>query len=122
MTSVVDARPLGARGEALAARALEARGFTIVAKNVRTRSAEIDLVVSDATGLVFVEVKTRATDRFGDPWRAVDVAKLAHMRRAALEYLARLEDADVDYRFGIVSIVMYSDGREPVVEWIDDVE
>ncbi len=116
-----DARPLGVRGESIAAGALETRGFTLIARNVRTRSGEIDLIASDAAGLVFVEVKTRATERFGDPWRAVGRTKLDHMKRAALEYLESRGGAEVDYRFGIVSIVAAPDGSAPRVEWIDDV-
>ena len=54
----------GAWGEAAAAAFLQAQGYTILARNFRTRWGEIDLVASDAKYLVFVEVKTRRSDHF----------------------------------------------------------
>jgi putative endonuclease len=52
-------RALGAKGERLAARHLEARGYEVVARNFRTRFGELDLVARDERFLVFCEVKTR---------------------------------------------------------------
>ena len=52
-------RQLGARGEELAARHLEARGLEVVERNFRTRYGELDIVARDARFLVFCEVKTR---------------------------------------------------------------
>ena len=52
-------RRLGARGEELAARHLEARGYEVVERNFRTRYGELDVVVRDSRFLVFCEVKTR---------------------------------------------------------------
>jgi putative endonuclease len=52
-------RALGRLGEQLALAHLERLGFATLARNVRTRHGEIDLIVSDARTLVFVEVKTR---------------------------------------------------------------
>jgi putative endonuclease len=55
-----DARgALGRRGEELAAAHLRARGFRTLARNVRTRRGEIDLIAFDGATLVFAEVKTR---------------------------------------------------------------
>ncbi|MHB1808165.1 MAG: YraN family protein [Solirubrobacteraceae bacterium] len=51
-------RAIGARGEDLACEHLERRGFAILARNVRTRGGEIDVVAFDGVALVFAEVKT----------------------------------------------------------------
>lgn len=51
-------RPLGQRGEDAAARALRRRGYRILARNLLTPEAEIDILARDAAGLVLVEVKT----------------------------------------------------------------
>jgi putative endonuclease len=56
-------RALGTRGEELAARHLEARGFEVVERNFRTRYGELDLIARDARFLVFCEVKTRIMRR-----------------------------------------------------------
>jgi putative endonuclease len=50
---------LGRSGEEIAARHLRERGFELLARNVRTRAGEIDVVAFDGVTLVFVEVKTR---------------------------------------------------------------
>ncbi|HUB75799.1 MAG TPA: YraN family protein, partial [Solirubrobacteraceae bacterium] len=56
-------RALGRRGERLAAAHLQRLGFAILARNVRTRHGEIDLIACDGETLTFVEVKTRRSHR-----------------------------------------------------------
>lgn len=74
---------LGRRGEAIAARHLEARGLTIVDRNWRCAQGEIDLVARHGDELVFVEVKTRSSVAFGHPLESITPAKLARLRRLA---------------------------------------
>ncbi len=110
----------GRRGEDLAHRFLRRQGFTIVARNYRPRSAgagEVDLIAWERDRLAFVEVKSRATDEFGTPDRAVDAEKQRHIERAAREYTRR---ARVDWRlvrFDIVSILL---SRPPKIELLRD--
>jgi putative endonuclease len=102
----------GRRGEDLAHRYLQACGYVIIGRNWRTKngSAEVDIIAAEGDTIVFVEVKTRATDLFGAPEEAVDEVKRRHMMRAASEYL-RVIDADFDRaRFDIVS-VLFADGE-----------
>lgn len=99
----------GRRGEDLAHRFLRRQGYTIVARNFRPRSAgagEVDLIAWERERLVFVEVKSRATDDYGTPDRAVDPEKQRHIERAAREYTRR---GHVDWglvRFDIVSVLL----------------
>jgi putative endonuclease len=108
----------GRRGEDLAHRFLRGQGLTVVARNYRSRAgSEIDLVARDGDALVFVEVKSRATDEFGTPDRAVDPEKQAHIERAGREYARR---AGVDWdtvRFDIVTVLLT---RPPQVELLRD--
>ena len=97
----------GKRGEDLAHRYLQQQGLIIVGRNYRTRggTAEVDLIARDGDTVVFVEVKTRATDRFGAPEEAVDQNKREKIIRAASDYLFRTEwDRDC-VRFDIVSVL-----------------
>ena len=109
----------GRIGEDLEHRFLRAHGCTVVARNYRTLSGsgEIDLVVWDGGKLVFVEVKTRASEEFGPPESAVDAEKRKRVQRAARDYVRRAEIAWRDTRFDIVSIVLH---QPPRIEWLRD--
>src|ERR1700722_10417417 len=84
---------LGRRGEDMAHRFLERAGLTIVARNFRMASGagEIDLVARDGDQLVFVEVKSRQTDEYGAPDRAIGAEKQSSLLRAAREYARQAE-------------------------------
>jgi len=97
----------GRRAEDLAHRFLQQRGMIIVARNYRPPSGagEIDLIGWDGDRLAFVEVKSRASEEFGAPDRAVDEEKQRFLERSARDYARR---AGVDWnrvRFDIVSVV-----------------
>lgn len=80
---------LGARGEQLVADWYAARGYRVVARNWRCREGEIDLVLwSRGRDLVFCEVKTRSSARFGVPAEAVTPAKQRRLRVLAARFLA----------------------------------
>lgn len=101
------AHALGRRGEDIAHRYLQRAGLIVVARNYRTPggSAEVDLVARDGETLVFVEVKTRETDEFGAPDRAIDALKRDKIRRAASNYLTRSGHDRTLIRFDVVSVL-----------------
>lgn len=102
------------------------QGYDVLAANWRCPSGELDLVVR-APGarapVVFVEVKTRRTDRFGTPWEAVTAAKRRRLRRAAAAYLAERNRAGGDraaaLRFDVAAVRPDRRGV-PDVEVIED--
>ena len=69
------------------------------------RGGEIDLVVGRAGLVVFVEVKARASDRFGDPSLAVTRSKQTRLRRLAVAWLAATDTHGVEVRFDVVAVV-----------------
>lgn len=81
-------RALGASGEQAAAQVYLDRGWSIEARNWRCREGELDLVVGGDGVLVFCEVKTRTTDRYGGAAAAVTPVKQARIRRLAMRWLA----------------------------------
>ena len=84
-------RALGRLGERLAAAHLQRLGFAIVARNVRTRHGEIDLIAFDGEVLVFVEVKTRRSRR---RWQLTpDEQPLAWLRTRQRARVRRLASA-----------------------------
>jgi len=106
---------LGRLGEDAACRELARRGYAILARRFRTRYGEIDIVARDGPTVVFVEVKTRSSTRFGAPAEAVTGRKQAKVALMASEYLLRRDLRAVPCRFDVVAILMPPAGL-PVVE------
>ena len=98
-----DRRVLGAEGELRAAHYLEGQGYRIVARNVRAGGVEIDLIAERADTVVFVEVKTRRSRRFGAPEEAVDARKRARLVRGAAAWLRRQPRHYRRIRFDVIS-------------------
>lgn len=98
-------RALGADGEDRAAAWYDANGYVIVDRNWRCREGELDLVVRRGRELVFVEVKTRTSDRFGLPAEAVTMTKQRRIRKLAGLYLADTRTTAADLRFDVVAIL-----------------
>ncbi|MBO8162411.1 MAG: YraN family protein [Brevibacillus sp.] len=78
---------LGRYGEELAAGRLVELGYRILARNVRFRTAELDIVASEGDTLVFVEVRTRRGSSRGTPAESIGWHKRKKLREAALYYL-----------------------------------
>ena len=106
---------LGPAGERAAARYLQGIGYRIVARGHRQRLGEIDLIALDGECIVFVEVKTWASDADGDPSRAVDDRKQEKLTRAALIYLKQKRLLEHPARFDVVSIVWPATRAKPTL-------
>jgi putative endonuclease len=98
---------LGCRGEDIAQRFLQRAGLVIVDRNYRMASGagEVDLVGWEGETLVFVEVKSRKTDEYGAPDRAIGQNKRSSLIRAAREYARHAEVPWERVRFDVVNIV-----------------
>jgi putative endonuclease len=96
----------GREGERHAARALQEKGFRIVASNWRHGRDEIDLVCADGEVLVFVEVKARSARALVPGRHAVDRRKQRALRRAIHAYLRRLSAPPRTFRFDVVEVVL----------------
>ena len=96
---------LGRFGEDSAARWYEERGYRILARNWRVREGELDLVVARDRVLVFCEVKTRSSTRFGSAAEAVDVRKQRQVRAVARRFLAEeVGRAPAAIRFDVAAV------------------
>jgi len=104
---------LGARGEKAAARYLRRNGYKVLTRNFRSGKAEVDLIARHKDFLVFVEVKTRVTEEFGAPSEAVQRDKQRNLSKAALDYLAKLGNPRIHFRFDIVEVVLPADSKKP---------
>lgn len=97
-------RDLGVNGEDYAARYLESAGYRILERNYRIRSAEIDLIAERDGVIVFIEVKTRRTKKFGRPAEAVTLFKQKKIIEAASVFMQRAEYAQSACRFDVIEI------------------
>ena len=79
----------GERAEAQALDALVLRGWQPLARNVRCRAGEIDLVLRDGDTIVFVEVRQRSRDDYGGAAASVGAAKQRRILRTAQWWLLR---------------------------------
>jgi len=108
--SLTSDHALGRRGEDIAHRFLRRSGIVIVARNYRMNSGagEVDLIGWEGDTLVFVEVKSRQTDAYGAPDRAIGQQKEISLLRAAREYARHAEVPWNKVRFDVVNVVFTS--------------
>jgi putative endonuclease len=114
-------RTIGRLGEDLAASHLTRLGFSTLARNVRTRHGEIDLIVFDGKALVFVEVKTRSAgfggrpvrpDQEPLPWlRPRQRARLRRLARSSLSHARDERPSARTIRFDAVGVIVDERGR-----------
>lgn len=97
---------LGQKGEIEAHKYLDRLGYFIVARNFKCTYGEIDIIAIDKNELVFVEVKTRCSKKYGEAREAVDRHKKKHIKKAATFYIYknRLENRFV--RFDVIEIYL----------------
>src|SRR5437868_12217185 len=90
----------GRRGEDLAHRYLRKRGYIVVARNYRLPGGdgEADIIAWDGDELVIVEVKTRETEDYGPPERAIDEEKAQALRRVARQYARKSDTPESQVR------------------------
>ncbi len=105
---------LGKKGEDLATRYLQERGYSILVRNYRQRYGEIDLIVEHGKILVFVEVKTRQAGASYFPAEAVTRRKQAQISRVAQGYLLHHNLFDRPARFDVISISISPAGQPEI--------
>ncbi len=111
---------LGELGEKAAAKYLRKKRYKVVETNVTTSVGEIDIVAVDGRVVVFVEVKTRRSNKKGEPWEAVDFAKRKKLLHLAEAYLKREDLNDQKARFDIVSVTWLEGENRPEIEHLID--
>ena len=100
----------GQRGEDLAAEYLQDEGYALLERNYRYKRSEIDLITRKSGVLVFVEVKTKTSNAFGDPEVAVDEKKAAKVMEGAQAYIEAI-DWQGNIRFDVVSVLIEVSGH-----------
>lgn len=109
---------IGKLGEDLATKFLADNGYKIIDRNFHTRYGEIDLIAQQGDEILFVEVKTRTSNKYGYPEQAVDNSKIKHLLLAIKIYF-KINNLSSFWRLDIISIEL--DGVTPKIEWFKDI-
>ncbi len=112
-------RLLGKEAEAAAEQFLRRKGYRILDRNVRVGRGELDLVARSGETVIFVEVKSRRTTRYGGVWYAVTARKERQLIQLAAQYLARHRLQNQSCRF---DVLLYDAGGPgaPVLEHVEN--
>ena len=94
----------GQYGEDLACRYLKKLDYKIIERNFRIRGGEIDIIALDGETLVYVEVKTRSTYRFGRPEEQITPWKIKFLERAAKFYRVKRKNLPASERIDVLTI------------------
>lgn len=94
----------GTRGEDIAVDYLNRKGYRILTRNFRFGRGEIDIIAEDQDVLVFIEVKSRSSDAYGEPEDSITIRKRKQLRKVALGYLFVHAIEGKPCRFDVVAI------------------
>ncbi len=100
---------LGKKGEDKAEEHLKTKGFLILERNYRYGHKEIDLIGKDGNTIVFVEVKTGRSKKFGTPEEWVSLRKQRNLIEAALNFIQKRNVTGCDFRFDVLAISYVKD-------------
>ncbi|GIQ68663.1 UPF0102 protein [Xylanibacillus composti] len=98
-------KALGDAGERSAAAFLAARGYRLLEQNWRCRSGELDIIAEKGARLIFVEVRTRQSDRKGTAAESVDVRKQWKLRQLAQIYLQQSRRQEEQVQFDVLALM-----------------
>ena len=97
---------IGKFGEDLAVIYLKRIGYKILERNFRCRVGEVDIIAKDVEEIVFIEVKTRTNNTYGEPSEAVDYIKKEHIIKTANYYLYKNKLYNKSIRFDVIEVFL----------------
>ena len=112
-------KEIGDFGETAACRYLENQKMRILKRNYRERGGEIDIIAKDGETIVFAEVKTRASEKYGTPSEFVDYKKQEKIIKTAVSYLGT---DDIDMRFDVIEVMYRKSGETLLVTGINHIK
>jgi putative endonuclease len=107
----MEKKEFGNSGESLAVDFLKEKGLDILETNWRFGKNEIDIIAANDNEIIFVEVKTRSSNYFGEPETFVNQAKQRTLIKGASYYVSRF-NIDKEIRFDVVSIILNTSNKK----------
>lgn len=116
----------GNRGEQLAAEYLEKKGYKILQRNYRSKWGEVDIIAkiyqyTNEPVIVFVEVKTKTGDQYGEPWEMVNAWKVEQVKRMGETWCLE-QEWEGRVRLDVVGVWLGSTGEMDKIEHWENVE
>ena len=102
---------LGKDGELIAFMILQKDGYNILQTNWKFQKAEVDIIAQKDGFVIFIEVKTRSSKKFGKPSDAIDKKKVSLYKDAVEGYLEQYP-SELEVRFDVVNIIIGKEGTE----------
>jgi len=113
-------RDTGILGEKLAANFLKKRGYHIIETNYRCPEGEIDIIARHKDSLVFIEVRTKTSLKFGSPEESITLTKKERLKTVATRYQQTHSDLPSLWRIDVVAIELTPEGKPLRIELIEN--
>lgn len=108
----------GKLGESIAEKYLRKNGYIILEKNFRSKCGEIDIIGKDKDYIVFIEVKTRSSSKFGTPREAVTFTKQNKIYKTAQLYIMEKRLLNFNCRFDVIEVILNTVTNEHSIKLI----
>jgi putative endonuclease len=113
---VDDRKRFGREGESAAVSCLREQGYVILETNFKTKVGEIDIIAREENTIVFVEVRSRSSSKFGNPKESITGGKQKKITKTALIWLKKNKKTGMKARFDVVTV--YNTKEKPRLELI----
>ncbi|RJR31138.1 YraN family protein [Candidatus Parcubacteria bacterium] len=112
---------LGDRGQSIAKKYLQKRGYKIKAENYCIKGGELDIVASFLDRIIFVEVKTRTTSQFGSGEEAVNYKKIESLIRTARTFLHQNNLQNVNFQIDLITVDFSDNRKKPEIRHLKNI-
>ena len=113
---------IGKLGEEMAKKYLMKKGYKVLQHHYCLRGGEIDLIVKKREMLIFVEVKTRTSDKFGAPEESINYFKQKKLNKAIRNYLFLKDINNLSYQFDVISIILHKQRKKALIKHFKNVK
>ena len=113
--------PVAIKGEELAAKFLNEKGYKIIERNFRKGYGEIDIIAVHKNILIFIEVKTRTSNAYGTPFEAITYFKLKSLFKTAEFYKALNPKLPESLRIDAVSVILDESTGASKIEHLENI-
>ncbi len=118
-------KEIGRWGEEIAATYLKRKGYSIVLKNFYTSEGEIDIIAlqeeNEERTLIFIEVKTRTSEKYGFPEEAITMKKWDHMLKAVDRYFQEHPENSEAWQIDVIAVQRLNKDQSPNIEHFENV-